>query len=242
MDKDNYEVIDRFEGSEYNPNIEIVLKKYDDRPIKALFVNEVCQSGMWLDPMVRGEATLHYSRRLRECVHIYFDEKKPKNMLVIGGAGFEIAKYLLRDYPTAQLTVVEIDPVMLEAAKAHFYLDEMMECGRLTVINDDGFNFMEETEEIFDLVVNDAFLGGIRADTNMLTDLAAEAVHRILSADGIYVINLIAALEGSDSFTFLMERDMLLRYYDAIRVYPTYPDMEADKHQNLILAAFEKKV
>jgi spermidine synthase len=82
-----------------------------------------------------------------------------RTALVLGGGDGMALRELLR-YPTLErLVIVDLDPVMLElfsgdttlsALNGHAYADP-----RVTVINQDAMRWLEEQEDVFDLVVVD---------------------------------------------------------------------------------------
>ena len=233
-------VIETFDNSVFNPEIEIVEQEEDRGMARMLFVKGICQSALWLDPALRGEPVLKYARRLREVVKREFEENPPKEVLVMGGAGLEAPRFLLRDIPDIHITVIEVDPVMQEVAEKYFFLEELSYSGKLELIIDDATNFIAEAAEDgvkkYDLIIDDAFCG-ISAETALLTDTSCERIRSLLTEKGVYIINLVTALAGSESWPLLMERDILLRFFEAMRAYPAIPDKEQESVQNCIVAA-----
>lgn len=75
-------------------------------------------------------------------------------VLMIGGAGFAYPKQLLIDHPGVALDVVEIDPVMVQIAREHFFLDRLEarlaaegRAGDLCIFVEDGEVFLHEVAE-----------------------------------------------------------------------------------------------
>lgn len=234
-------VIETFENSEFNPHIEIVEQEDERGVARMLFVDDICQSALWLDPALRGEPVLKYARRMREVVSREFKDRPPKEILVMGGAGLEVPRFLLRDLPDAHITVVELDPLMEEIAEKYFFLEDLRYGGRLTLTIDDASLFMEKLvyqgeHDRYDLIIGDAFCG-IRAEIALLTDKACAHVRKLMTDQGAYLINLVTAISGSDSWPLLMERDILLRFFGAVRAYPATPDQDLEKVQNVIMAS-----
>ncbi len=233
-------VIDTFDHSEFNPEIEIVEQEEDRGMARMLFVKGICQSALWLDPSLRGEPVLKYARRLREVVSREFEGNPPKEALIMGGAGLEAPRFLLRDIPDIHITVVEVDPVMQEVAEKYFFLEDLTYGGKLDLIIDDAAEFIakavEDGVKKYDLIIDDAFCG-ISAETALLTDTACERVRTLLTEKGVYIINLVTALSGSDSWPLLMERDIILRFFESMRAYPAIPDKEQESIQNCIVAS-----
>ena len=127
------------------------------------------------------------------------------HVLVIGGGGFSLPKWLLAHCPHAQVTCVEIDPRIIELARQHFFVDEACAqfCAtdeqRLHVVCDDGWQFLQKCASEgtkFDVIVNDAF-GGARPLIALNTHDGAQALAACLTPNGVYLANCIAALEGA---------------------------------------------
>lgn len=127
------------------------------------------------------------------------------HVLVIGGGGFSLPKWLLAHCPHAQVTCVEIDPRIIELAREHFFVDEACAqfCAtgeqRLHVVCDDGWKYLQKCASEgtkFDVIVNDAF-GGARPLIALNTHDGAQALAACLTPNGVYLANCIAALEGA---------------------------------------------
>lgn len=127
------------------------------------------------------------------------------HVLVIGGGGFSLPKWLLAHCPHAQVTCVEIDPRIIELAREHFFVDEACAqfCAtgeqRLHVVCDDGWQYLQKCASEgtkFDVIVNDAF-GGARPLIALNTHDGAQALAACLTPNGVYLANCIAALEGT---------------------------------------------
>jgi spermidine synthase len=85
--------------------------------------------------------------------------KTPQNILVLGGGDGCAAREILK-YPMVQkITLVDLDPAMTNLGITHPILTEMNEGAlsnsKVQVINTDGYVFMDETSEIFDVIIID---------------------------------------------------------------------------------------
>ncbi|MBT8335130.1 MAG: fused MFS/spermidine synthase, partial [Gemmatimonadetes bacterium] len=108
-------------------------------------------------------------------------------VLFVGLGGGAMPGYLQRVRPELRMEAVEIDPVVVDAARAHFGLSTG---SRLQVHIGDGRRFVEAAEPgRWDLIVLDAF-----SDTDIPPALTTrqflEAVRRALAPDGFVVGNL----------------------------------------------------
>jgi spermidine synthase len=79
---------------------------------------------------------------------------EPRRALMLGLGGGSIVRLLLPRVPRLHMDVVEIDPVVIEAARLHF---GVADSGRLRVVEGDGRAFVARAQERWDLIVLDAF-------------------------------------------------------------------------------------
>lgn len=81
---------------------------------------------------------------------------RPESILVLGLGGGSVIRYLRRRYPSARLTAVEIDPVMIDIARKHFGVGKVKS---LTIVNTDAVKFIKETKRKFSLILVDCYQG-----------------------------------------------------------------------------------
>ena len=86
-----------------------------------------------------------------------FCHPSPKRVLIIGGGDGGTAREVLRHPEVKQVVLVEIDEVVVEAAKAHL---PSMSCSysdpRLRLLLQDAVEYVKETDEQFDVVLVDS--------------------------------------------------------------------------------------
>ncbi len=115
---------------------------------------------------------------------------RPASVLNIGlGAGafnrlFDIA------FPDAQLTTVEIDPMILDLAKRYA---DFAEGPRDKVALGDGRRYLRQTEARYDWIVMDAFVRNSQIPPHLTTQEFFRLVRAHLAPDGVFVANVIAA-------------------------------------------------
>ncbi|MBV8109198.1 MAG: fused MFS/spermidine synthase [Hyphomicrobiales bacterium] len=80
-----------------------------------------------------------------------------RKILMLGLGGGSISTYLGRFLPEAQVTTVEIDPGVITAAKTYFGLRETE---RMRYRAGDGRVFLSRNDELYDLILLDAYRGG----------------------------------------------------------------------------------
>ena len=98
------------------------------------------------------------------------------NILILGlGAGTEV-HLLSQKFPHAQITAVEIDPVIIQVAKDYFDVGKIP---NLKIITDDAFEFLQSSKQCYDVAVCDFYAGGKypkQADSDeFLSNLAKRA-------------------------------------------------------------------
>ena len=120
----------------------------------------------------------------------------PDRALMIGLGGGIFTRLLRRHFPNLYIDAVEIDPVVVEAARRFFGVQEDE---RFTIHTTDGVKFIRETESIYDLVFIDAYSGdGIPQALSGSSFL--DAVKARTSAEGVVVLNLFKLKQKEQSF------------------------------------------
>lgn len=215
-----------------------VLQTEEGTPLRVLYVGGGFQSATYV-----GENRFHpvfaYYRAIDLVLHL---GRPIWRMLMIGGGGFSYPKHLLMStdsiYRDTSIDVVEIDPAIVDIARRHFDLDEVERLhgaqgtGRLGIIVADGVQVLRTSElSTYDVVVNDSF-DGAECTSALFSPAALSDAKRVLTADGIYVANVVAedAAEAAP-------------YADALHSVFTHvylllcPDEEFDGSNNNLLVA-----
>lgn len=152
----------------------------------------------------------------------------------LGGGAYSMPEALANDHPEAVVDVVEIDPMVERLGRRFFYLDEYR--GRVRPVVGDGRTFLLGARERFDLIFGDAYRGQQNVPSHMITREFFELTRRRLDDDGIFMMNLISAINGPMSRLFASVSATLREVYPELYVFavdapfPTRP-------QNLILVA-----
>lgn len=83
----------------------------------------------------------------------------PKSVLILGGGDGLAAKLLLQDERVEHITLVDLDPAVTKLFRENPALrrlnDDSLNSDKLTIINEDAFKWIEESEQKFDLVLVD---------------------------------------------------------------------------------------
>lgn len=82
-----------------------------------------------------------------------------KNILILGGGEGLAARELLKYNDVQRITIVDIDPEMTELAKNHPVITKINQNSmvnmRVHVTNQDAFTYVENSEELFDVIIVD---------------------------------------------------------------------------------------
>jgi len=111
---------------------------------------------------------------------------EPKRVLIVGLGGGTIPGFLHKHYPQTRIDVVDIDPVVLEAARKFF---GFREDAALRAYVQDGRRFIEERPKAYDVIFLDAF-GSENVPYHLATQEFLEAVRRSLTSQGIAIGNI----------------------------------------------------
>lgn len=113
----------------------------------------------------------------------------PKKVLLIGLGAASLVKFLYRHYPLVHLTVVEIEPAVVAAARQFFKLPE--DPKRIHLVIGDGAEYMLNNKgKKFDLILVDGF--DERARAGALETLPFyQACRSSLSNNGIMAVNML---------------------------------------------------
>lgn len=136
---------------------------------------------------------LDYTREMMMALLLRPGPDWPRNALLIGLGAASLTKFLHRHRPETKLTVVEIDPEVVDVAQLHFKLPEEDE--RLHIVIDDGAEFVARSQTRFDLIMVDGF--DDKARTGMLDTLPFYLNCKAhLSESGLLVTNLLTKRRG----------------------------------------------
>ncbi len=188
----------------------------DETPLRILSIGDGFQSATFIGER-RFEPPFAYCRTFDQLFEIKPDAHR---ILMLGGGAFSYPKHALTSYPQISMDVVEIDPVVIDIARRHFYLDELEKsCGeRLHVFACDGLYFLRAGEPgAYDAVINDCFAGVIQ-DAPLLSDEGMRFTKRALAAGGVYLLNGLAesAHDPTDRKTLDQIKAVMERFFSPV--------------------------
>jgi predicted membrane-bound spermidine synthase len=124
--------------------------------------------------------------------------EKIKNIFVIGGGSYSIAKNFSKFYANSEVLVSELDPEVTKTAENFFNLKQYP----ISTISDDGRVYFQKTSKKYDLIFGDAYNSFISVPWHLSTLEFNELAKSHLKENGIYAVNFISALNGENSDFF----------------------------------------
>lgn len=215
----------------------------DGTPVRLLNVNGTFQSVCYVPEDLRFELACEYHRAMASVIE---GLRRPVRVVVMGGGGYSLPKYLAAYVPTARTEVVEVDPKITELARERFFLDECLERtgaerdGRLVLVNDDAWAHLRAAAEPYDVIVNDAFSGKCPLGP-LTTDEGAHVVREHLAEGGVYLANVRCACEGRGSGTLREVERAFGREFAHVWYVPEWGD-EPEKPGNNVLVATDAEL
>lgn len=175
-----------------------------------------------------GEPTFSYAVNMLAMIDTAQPDLGGKNALVIGGAGHALAHAL--ENRGAQVTEVEIDPIVVEVSDRYFGEIE----GEVVVA--DGRVFINSApDDAYNVLIIDAFDGGTGVPPQLVTREFYEEVSRVLTPDGIMYFNVIGTPEGRNSGSYTAIAATMSDVFPAVGALLTRED--DFQRQNIIFAA-----
>ena len=133
---------------------------------------------------------LEYTREMIASLLLRDDTHWPRKVLLIGLGAASLTKFLYRNFPLAHLTVVEIAPEVVAAARQFFKLPE--DPKRVNIVIGDGVEYMLNSDKKFDLILVDGY--DENASSGALDTLPFyQACRARLSKSGILSVNLLTS-------------------------------------------------
>ena len=209
-----------------------------DGLVRVMNVAGTMQSATYLDDDTYCDLAYSYTRDY-DCM---FSASVPvRDVLVLGGGGYSYPKHLIAYYPETFVTCVEIDPTITAIAHRYFFLDRLFEeydldeNGRLQLVEGDARAYLEESSGRYDAIVNDCFTG-MSIVESLVTREAAQLYHGHLREGGVYMANVIGAVEGPRSRALRRIMRTLASEFAHVYVLPGQPSMLSNCDNNVVIA------
>ena len=121
------------------------------------------------------------------------DELKIRRALFIGAGAFGMPEQVARLGTDVQVDVVEIDPAVIAVGRSFFKLDEF---ANVHAHAGDARRFLQRGGAKYDLIFGDAYNGVRHIPAHLVTREFFEQVKGRLEPDGVFLMNVISAVEG----------------------------------------------
>lgn len=159
----------------------------------------------------------------------------PRRVLMIGLGGGTVPARYVADYAPVQVTVVELDPAVVDVARRHFNVPTSE---RLRIIPEDGRHFVMRSNDRYDILLLDAYL----IDTipfHLATREFFTEVKARLTPDGVLGSNVIGAVAGPGSALFRAIYRTVASVFPTVYVFPVDwgPGGNPNALRNIILVA-----
>jgi spermidine synthase len=133
---------------------------------------------------------LEYTREMMACLLLRDDARWPRKVLLIGLGAASLTKFLYRNHPLTHLTVVEIEPNVIAAARQFFKLPE--DPKRINLVIGDGVEYVANNDRKFDLILVDGY-DEDGSSGALDTLLFYQWCRTSLSDEGILSVNLLTS-------------------------------------------------
>lgn len=166
------------------------------RPVRVLYVDDIRESGIYLDQGMDSDPLFFYMQTLKELALFH---EGIRNALLIGGGGMSFPRYYLNCIPEGHIDVVEKDSRFIDLAEKYFFFEEDE---RVKIRIADGAEFISKTATAnatilngkglkqYDFIVFDAFNGN-RPPRELFSEGVLKLTKQILSGEGILALNMI---------------------------------------------------
>ena len=227
--------------TKFGPALVFESENADGTAVRLLNVGGTFQSVTYVDEDLRYELACEYHRAMAcALLDLESDLGRPLSVLVLGGGGYSLPKWIVSHMRGTTVEVVEIDPAVTEIARERFFLDDLMEefdpsGERLVLVCDDGWNYLRGIAKEYDVIINDAFTGS-RPLGPMKTDEGARIVREHLIDGGIYLANVRSSLEGGRSRGLEEAVRAFSEEFGHVWLVPEWPDKPSERGNNTMIA------
>lgn len=227
-------------------HITISYSRLESHRIRVLDIDGGMESATYIEKDLQNELLFAYLDLFR----LMFDEnylqsRTIKDVLLIGGGGFQFPKYFL-SHQTGNIDVVEINSILYDISKKYFFLKEAVQQydpqqTRFHCYFEDGRYYLDRNLKKYDVILSDVFLG-----ENLVLSLhSIEAMKKIkasLNPNGMYMTNVIGSLVGKYSQNL---KDIVLtlkQCFQYVYVFKAMENIEHEQKQNYVVIGMNEKV
>jgi spermidine synthase len=162
-------------------------------PVRLLKLDSTMEGGMNVDGPV-DPLPLEYQNYWK--LILGREDFNVKRALFIGAGAFGMPAAVADRWPRSHVDVVEIDPAVVAVGRRFFRLDEFPQVHAHAT---DGRRFLRQSDCGYDLIFGDAYQGVRSIPSHLVTKEFFQLVNDRLQPEGVFMMNLITALEGEGS-------------------------------------------
>jgi spermidine synthase len=160
-----------------------------------------------------------------------------RDVLFLGnGAGVGI-DYLHRLYPDARIDVVDIDSKVFEVATANFWEKEGP---NVRFFSDDARLYLQRTDKSYDVIIMDVYGSTKEVPNHLVTFEMTKLVGEHLNDGGVFVQDLVSAVDGPNSRLLQSVIMTTSRTFPATYVLPI--DNVTSRRQTVIVVSLQSKI
>lgn len=210
--------------------------------VRLLNVRGKYQSVSYVDSDIRWKLVCAYHLYMDQVIEMVSETcTGAPSVLIIGGGAYSLPKAVLAEYPKSTLTVVEIDPTITKIARERFFLDECLDTfdaarARSTLVNEDGWAYLQKSACSYNVIVNDAFAGK-KPLGPLSTREGAHTIAARLSQNGAYLANVITPLEGPKSHLLQESLDVCCEVFEHVYLIAEDPEEPQVVANNVLVAS-----
>lgn len=214
---------------------------YRAAKVRLLLVDDAIETAVFRDPAKKYELVSPYLDQLS-----YAFSARPgiKKTLLIGGGGFAYPGYYISHYPDRIIDVVEINSEMIRLAREEFYLGDLLEeygSERLRIFNEDAFAYLLRSDQQYDFIVDDAYIGR-KASGGVRSRDGIRLMRAHLSKGGILAINIVTALKGPRSLHGRRTERMVRSHFRYVTLIPCEDHLGPYEMQNCLIFASDEEL
>jgi spermidine synthase len=156
-----------------------------------------------------------------------------KRALFVGAGAFGMPERMSMQYPQAKIEVAEIDPNVIETGRKFFKLDQFPQ---VQAHAGDARRFLKQsTDAKYDFIFGDAYNGIRQIPVHLASKEFFQLVHDRLSPQGIFVMNVISAIQGPRAELLAGMMKTLQEVFPHLEMFAVGGGLE--QPQNVILLA-----
>lgn len=215
-----------FEHESFYHHIEVSEQTEGKVTRRVLQLDSTMEGGM---DATTGDLILPYQEYWR--LALLREPAKVSSALFIGAGAFGMPENVSRDFPEAAVDVVEIDPQVIAVGRKFFKLDEFP---RVQAHAGDARRFLLQHDgKKWDLIFGDAYNGIRQIPPHLATQEFYQQIAAHLEPQGVFIMNLIAAVTGPKSELTAGMLATLRKAFPHIEVFSV--GYRRDETQNVIL-------